>query len=57
MQFVTHVDQKHAEFFFMTRLTTSEQAASSVVMPQQCHLLCGEQPCDKKKKYSVCLQM
>jgi len=40
---------KAHRIFFMTRLTTAEQAASSVITPQQCHLLCSEQPSDKKK--------
>jgi hypothetical protein len=48
MQFVTQVDQKHTEsFFLMTRLSTVEQAASSVTMQQQCHLLCNERSSEK----------
>ena len=44
---------KTHRIFFMTRLTTTEQPASSVAMPQQCHLLCSEQP--SGKKYSCLL--
>jgi len=49
------VDQKHTENFFMTRLSTAQQAASSVAMLQHCHLLCIEQSSDKK--YSLCLHI